>query len=337
MKVKNNNPFRMSLTMSGETATIELSGVIGWDMSATEFCNKVDEAKAAGASELVVKINSVGGYCYDGLAMGDALKNCGMKTRGVVCGTAQSMASYLLQMCDVREANRTATIMFHQPSAGVRGTVDEIMVQAKYLCSMRDRMFEAMGARCGKSGADLSAECQTMQMYNAEDAKAKGFLDVVTGEPSEKPDNAGAEMKLPEGVKMYGECNGVFDVAMYAEQDDEPDEKPEDTPAPEEKPEEKPEPESKPEEKPEEKPTDAGNVTMSKAELDKLIADSVATAVNTAVGKAEAGIVARLSVPLNSAPGTVGGEPKPAKMSAEEIDNLPWYKRPAAQAANGTM
>lgn len=252
MKPKKNNPFVTKLTMAGENATIEVSGCIGWDTTATDFVNQVEQAKNSGATTLTLKINSVGGMCYDGLAMGDAVKNCGMRTHGLVLGTAQSMASYLLECCETREAHKHATLMFHQPSAGVHGTVDEIMAQAKYLVSMRDQMFEDMGQRCGKTGKEFSDMHMSMKMYTAAEAKAMGLLDTITGEKdgkaAEAAGNTGAgdepapapnpaeSIMSAQDVKVYGEVNGVFDVAMLGDMSaDKPaDDKPAEggTPAP---------------------------------------------------------------------------------------------------------
>ena len=145
-------PFEVGLQMAGDEATLDVTGFIGWEADPMVFTEKVQQAKEAGCTKLRVRINSCGGYCYDGLAMGDCLRDCGMETVGTVVGSAQSMASYILQCCTVREAHKNATIMIHQPSAGVCGTVDEIMEQAKYLCALRDKMFADMGERCGKIG-----------------------------------------------------------------------------------------------------------------------------------------------------------------------------------------
>lgn len=176
-------PFLCQLTMAGASATLDVSGVIGWDADPMEFCDKVDAAKNAGCTQLTVRINSCGGYCYDGLAMGDKLKASGMKIRAEVCGQAMSMASYLLECAHERVAHPNATIMFHQPSAGVYGTVDEIAEQSRYLCAMRDRMFAVMAERCGTTGEAMSQEHMTMKIYSAQDALAKNMIDSII-EPS---------------------------------------------------------------------------------------------------------------------------------------------------------
>lgn len=331
MKKKKLPPFLANLTMAGQAATIDLQGIIGWDMEVSKFTDLVTQAKDAGCTELTLRINSAGGYCYDGLAMADALKNSGMRTRGVVTGTAQSMASYLLECCDVREANANATIMFHQPSAGIHGPVDELLEQAKYLCGMRDRMFEDMGKRCGMSGEDLSREHMTMKMYTAAQAKARGFLDVITGE--EQADAPATDCGEPQEVEdprkamsMYGECNGVFDVAMQGEE--EPEEpKAEETPEEEPKAEEPKQEEPQQEEPKQEEPKAEQQPTVT-PEMQAAIEREVAARVAEATAKAEADAIAKMGVPVESVP---GGKTAPAasgnKMNTEQFEKLPWYER----------
>lgn len=233
MSKKKNKPFAASLTMSEAAAVIDVSGVIGWDADAMVFNDLVDQAKQAGATVLTVRINSVGGYCYDGLSMGDKLRTCGMSTRGEVHGCAMSMASYLLQCCDTRVAHRHATLMFHQPSACICGTVDEMLQEATYLVGMRDRMFEQMGSRCGKSGAELSAEHMTTKYYTADQALAYGFLDAIEGEESTPAEPAPQESPEDEpepaaACRVFAYESGMR-LAMLADEDE-----PENEPAPQE-------------------------------------------------------------------------------------------------------
>lgn len=221
-KIKERKAFECRLEMVENTAELTISGFIGWDTEAEPFCDLVKQAVDAGAGKLVVKINSMGGSCYDGLAMGDALRQCGVPTRAEVLGYAMSMGSYLVQCCDERVAYEHATLMFHQPSAGLSGTVDELAVEAAYLCKMRDRMFADIGARCGKTGEEINEMFRVAQYYSAEEARELGFIDAVIGGEDDDDDKQsvvvpepGAEgMKLPR-VMDYSETQLAF--AMLAD------------------------------------------------------------------------------------------------------------------------
>ncbi len=253
-KGKKQRAFSAQLSMAGSVAFLDITGFIGWDNDPLEITDKVAAAKAAGCTKLHVRINSMGGYCYEGLAMGDALRNCGMETVGTVVGSAQSMAGYILQCCDVREANENATIMVHQPEACVGGTVDEIRTQAEYLCALRDSMFEHMGSRCGMTGAELSAEHMSMKLYTAQQALEKGLIDRITGaaelpvEPVEE--EAGAE---PTASGVYDFKRVSMALAMVAETE----KAEESAAAPEELRRDKAEPETETETEPDPSPADA--------------------------------------------------------------------------------
>ena len=303
-KQKKTGPeFSAQLSMAGETATLTVAGCIGWDTEAVEFTDKVKEAKESGATRLVVRINSLGGYCYDGLAIGDCLKTCGMETVAEVYGTAQSMASYLVQCCTVRKAHQNATLMFHQPSAGVYGTVDEIMTQAVHLVKMRDQMFADMAARCGSTGPELSAEHQSMKIYTAEEALAKGFLDEVErGENSEaEPTPVPAPEPEPAtdyaaGLLDYGGCLRMAMCGDCAE--------PEPTPEP------------TPEPAPEPAPQD--------------ISQMVAEQVKAEMAKREAELLAQMGASPAQLPGVqaAGGAVR-EEFTMEELDAMPAMKRMA--------
>lgn len=313
--------------MAATAATIDVTGCIGIDTPATGFTDLIAQAKEAGCTELTLRINSMGGYCYDGLAMFDALKNCGMRTTGIVCGTAQSMASFLLQVCDRRIANEHASLMFHQPSCGAYGTVDELAELSRHLCEQRDEMFAIMGAKCGKSGEELSREHMSMKMYNAQQALDAGFIDEIAGaEPGDKEPE-----KLPEpatarsGLMPYNAA--LLDFAMNGDAEDDEDNEGEDDdkkpapapPAPEPK-----EGEKKDGESDDKKPSEQGGVPagyISQEEHAKMLAE--------VREKARAEAIASMGLTPDKLPGG-GGEVAPASIpepTMQELDAMPYMRR----------
>ena len=332
---KNKNtqkPFAAELTMAGESATLDITGFIGWDTDPIQFTDLVAQAKQAGCTHLTVRINSLGGYCYDGLAIGDCLRDCGMATTAVVMGTAQSMASYILQCCDEREAHRGATIMFHQPSAGVCGTVDEILTQAQYLVALRDRMFEDMAARCGTTGPELSAEHQTMKIYTAQQALEKGFIDRISG-ADDKPDATEPEPEAETPTPVQNACK-VYEyervemaMAMVADADDA---EPETDKEPETEPETEPdtEPEREPEE-PESEPEEPEN-KESAAATDAALAKMVAAEVQRQLAIREAQMLAEMGAPASALPRCGVASPQSAtavQYTMAELDAMPAMQR----------
>lgn len=229
-KNKNEVPFSCSMQMNGGVATLDIAGTIGWDTDPVSFNGLVDQAREAGAEKIVLRINSLGGFCYPGMAIADKLASCGMQTRGEVYGTAQSMASYILVCCSERVAHKNATIMVHQPSACMAGPVDDLVEQARALAEMRDRIMEGYGKVCGMSGEEFSKAHMTMKMYNAEEALSMGLLTAIDGEGEDKPAAEPEPQEEPKVRMMsYDTMNmALAMLASPAEDEDKPEDKPED-------------------------------------------------------------------------------------------------------------
>ena len=345
-------PFKAQLSMAATTATLDVTGHIGWDTTALTFTDKVQQAKEAGCTSLIIRINSLGGHCYEGLAIGDCIRNCGMETTAIVYGTAQSMGSYILQCAGKRIAHKNATIMFHQPSAGVCGTVDEILTQAQYLCGMRDRMFEDMGKRCGMSGAELSAEHMTMKIYTAEEALARGFLDEVS-----EPDKEDNEPEKTEPMPEEPEQNGgrVFDISratmalsMDGDSDEDDDTEPAEptepaAPAKPTEPAEPTEPAKEPAEptEPAKEPAPAEPAPAPAEPTQALTEARIAEMLNERD--------ARLMAQMGVRPGALPAPASPAEVAApaaaapavnytmEQLDAMPWTRRLAVLDANPSL
>ncbi len=323
-------PFTAELTMAGESATLDITGFIGWDTDPMQFTDLVAQAKQAGCTHLTVRINSLGGYCYDGLAIGDCLRDCGMDTTAVVVGTAQSMASYILQCCRVREAHRGATIMFHQPSAGVCGTVDEILTQAQYLVGLRDRMFEDMAARCGTTGPELSAEHQTMKIYTAQQALEKGFIDRISGADDTTDDtgddttatDAAADAATPvqNACRVYEYERVEMAMAMVAAQDDTTDDTTDDIT------------DDTTDDTTDDKPAPSATATQTNANaVPENVAKMVADEVQRQLAAREAQMLAEMGAPASALPRCGVASPQQASRvvnyTMAELDAMPAMQR----------
>ncbi len=83
--------------------------VIGdiWDLS--EQVKQVQNA----AEDIVININSPGGYCSEGLNLINAIQKCPYKTTAHVSVEACSMAAVIAVACNRVEVEDTAVLMFH--------------------------------------------------------------------------------------------------------------------------------------------------------------------------------------------------------------------------------
>lgn len=358
--------------MSGTEAVIDITGEIGWDTDPIVFNDKVDAAVNAGCKTLTVRINSMGGYCYDGLSMGDKLETCGLHTVGVVVGSAMSMASYILECCDERVAHANATIMIHQPFAAVSGNVDEIARQSQYLLGIRDTMFEKMASRCGTTGEHLSAEHAVAQYYTAAEALAKGLIDRIENgagatqppQPIEKLSTPGAfgggsimddaqtlkayamltneEEHNEEEEKILEEDHPVLaDETSAEEREEENTETAEADESAESDPEENTLTPEGDEDEEEDDLEEEETLPQSSARHGKtkyVTAKQARAMAHRAAMQASAQVLAAVGVPLNGLPNNAGiGRPSASAVTVEQLERMSGLQRLAACAENPAL
>lgn len=128
-------------------------------------------------------INSPGGSVTAGLAIYDTMQyiKCDVVTYCV--GQAASMGAVLMAAgaAGKRHALPNARIMIHQPWGGAQGQATDISIQAKEILRLRDRLNEILAFHTGKSVADIAKDADRDFFMSAEEAKAYGLVDDVTG------------------------------------------------------------------------------------------------------------------------------------------------------------
>ncbi len=186
-----------------KTCEIHLYDAIGkdpWTDTGIDPLDVVKAITAAGdADELVVHMNSPGGFVFDGIAIYNAIR--GFKGKKTVCvdGLAASIASVIALAGDHVITNEGALWMIHDPLGGVFsfGTADQIEDDARKtvqaLRAVRDTILDIYVNRTKQSRSQLSAWMTAETWMSAEEAKARGFTDEVV-----KAEDAACECDCPE-------------------------------------------------------------------------------------------------------------------------------------------
>ncbi len=109
----------------------------------------------AGAKEITLRIDSHGGSIFLGSrwirALEDVKKSKDIRVTCIVDGAAYSMAAVILEspLCDHRYATARSTILFHNGSAGVRGTAEELKSAGEFLEALNVAMAMVVSDRIG--------------------------------------------------------------------------------------------------------------------------------------------------------------------------------------------
>jgi ATP-dependent Clp protease protease subunit len=132
-------------------------------------------------SDIHVYINSPGGSVTAGLAIYDTMQfvNCDVATYCI--GQAASMGAVLLTAGTKgkRYALPNARIMIHQPLAGMQGTAEEIMIHARELQRVKQRMNEILIKHTGHSLEKIENDTDRDCFMTADEAREYNLLDHV--------------------------------------------------------------------------------------------------------------------------------------------------------------
>lgn len=132
-------------------------------------------------------INSPGGSVVAGMAIYDTMQFLTCDVATYCIGQAASMGSLLLTAgaAGKRHALPNATIMIHQPLAGMQGTAEEILIHRKELLRVKSNLNKIYNIHTGKSLDEIERDTDRDNFMTAEEAKEYNLIDSVVTEMSE--------------------------------------------------------------------------------------------------------------------------------------------------------
>ncbi|HEX4978455.1 MAG TPA: ATP-dependent Clp protease proteolytic subunit [Acidimicrobiales bacterium] len=132
-------------------------------------------------SDICLYINSPGGSVVAGLAVYDTMQLIPNDVATVAVGFAASMGQILL--CagapGKRYALPSAQVVMHEGSAGLGGSAADVQIQADNLRATLDRMRGIIARHTGHSMEEVVRDVGRDRWFDAEGAKAYGFVDHV--------------------------------------------------------------------------------------------------------------------------------------------------------------
>lgn len=126
-------------------------------------------------------INSPGGSVTAGMAIYDTMQYIKCDVSTICVGMAASMGAFLLSggAKGKRYALPNAEIMIHQPSAGTRGKVTDMMIDLNRVQRMKERMNRLMSEHTGQTVEKVTADMERDTWLTAVEAKEYGIVDEV--------------------------------------------------------------------------------------------------------------------------------------------------------------
>jgi ATP-dependent Clp protease protease subunit len=132
-------------------------------------------------------INSPGGSVTAGLAIYDTMQFISCDVATYCMGQAASMGAMLLTAgaAGKRYALPNASIMIHQPLAGMQGTAEEIMIHRNELRRVKDRLNNLQVKHTGKTLKEIEDNTDRDNFMTAEEALEFNLIDKVVSSLSE--------------------------------------------------------------------------------------------------------------------------------------------------------
>lgn len=129
---------------------------------------------------LDIRINSLGGDVFQGIAIYNLLKNYPATKHAHIDGVAASMASVIAMAADVVFMPANTALMIHKPWGIQGGDADAMRHYADVLDKVEDALVMAYVKKSGKSEDEVHALLKKETWYTAAQAVEAGFADQVT-------------------------------------------------------------------------------------------------------------------------------------------------------------
>ncbi|MCR5022745.1 MAG: ATP-dependent Clp protease proteolytic subunit [Lachnospiraceae bacterium] len=169
------------LSMNLENRIVLLSGEIDDDMALLVISQLLYLDNQTEKEPISLYINSPGGSVSAGLAIYDTMKSLICNVNTVCFGRAASMAAVIFS--GGQKWNRTilphSEVMIHQPSGGVEGQTEDIVIAASHIRSLREKLNDILAQNCGKTLEEIDAATDRDYWMSAEEAVGFGIADRI--------------------------------------------------------------------------------------------------------------------------------------------------------------
>ena len=136
--------------------------------------------------DIYLYINSPGGSVTAGLSIYDTMQFIKPDVSTLCIGQAASMGALLLAggAAGKRYALPHARTMIHQPLGGFQGQASDIVLHAKEIVEVRERLNKILADHTGKSVDEIQSDTDRDNFMNAETSVEYGLIDQVMLERS---------------------------------------------------------------------------------------------------------------------------------------------------------
>ena len=151
------------------------------DQSAKHVIDRLMYLDALETKDILLYINSPGGYVTSGFAIYDCIKSLNSEVSTICTGFAASMGSIILSAGakGKRFIQPHARVMIHQPSGGARGQASDIEITAKEIVLTKELSAKILADNCGQTFEKVMKDFNRDHWMGADESVAYGIVDAV--------------------------------------------------------------------------------------------------------------------------------------------------------------
>ena len=160
-----------------ETRTLLIFGEIDQKM-AERVTQQLLLLSAISQDEIKIIINSQGGHVESGDTIFDMIRFVTPKVKIIGTGWVASAGALIYAAAPVKQRYSLPNTRFllHQPLGGIRGSAQDLAIEAKEILKMRRRLNEIFAQQTGQSLEKIERETDRNLWMSAEEAKDYGLV-----------------------------------------------------------------------------------------------------------------------------------------------------------------
>ncbi len=163
-----------------ENRIVLLTGEINDEM-ASSVISQLLYLDSKSEEKICLYINSPGGSVSAGLAIYDTMRSLKSKVSTICIGRAASMGAVILSGGEKGErvALAHSEIMIHQPSGGMTGQAEDILIAAEHIKKIRSELNTILSDNCGKTVKEMEKATDRDYWMSADEAVSFGIVDRI--------------------------------------------------------------------------------------------------------------------------------------------------------------
>ena len=176
----------------------ELYDWIGWEATSPAKIEAfLEEAKGA---DIILEVNSPGGYVFAGMEIYNRLKMYSGKITAVVLSIAASAASLIICAADTVQMSPVSQLMIHRTHSWTEGDKNDMYKTADDLAKLDESIANAYVDKTGLSKDEVLKLMDVTTWMGAEEAKEKNFADEILFQQEEQPAAAAHGVDMASGA-----------------------------------------------------------------------------------------------------------------------------------------